>query len=202
MPLLIEGNLNYPKISVVGGAIKHIANTLLQKGLENLLPVNKKKQQDKQVDSNELETKKQSQNEQNSNNEISNLINYDKVAINDCGILGCKEYQAQGYGLITKGFINTTDFYSATPFWVHIYRLKPTVVSLDPKIVNINGSKKMTKVAVAKSYQIEPNKIGLKSYPKNFKNFTIEEFAPFRLPLIGYINALSREISTTLLNNP
>ncbi|MCK4440642.1 MAG: hypothetical protein KAU90_01460 [Sulfurovaceae bacterium] len=123
-----------------------------------------------------------------------------KVGIVDCGILGCKEYQAQGYGLLTKGFINTTDFYSATPFWVHIYRLKPTVVSLDPKIVNINGSKKMTKIAIAKSYQIEPNKIGLKSYPQNFKNFTREEFAPFRLPLISYINALSREISTILLN--
>jgi len=125
-----------------------------------------------------------------------------KIAINDCGILGCKEYKAQGYGLVSKGFINTTDFYSATPFWVHIYKLRPTPISLDPQIININGSKKMTKVAIAKNYQVQPNKIGLKAYPKDFKNFTREEFAPFRLPLISYINGLAKEISMTLLNNP
>jgi len=125
-----------------------------------------------------------------------------KEGIKDCGILGCKEYKAQGYGLLTKGFINTTDFYSATPFWVHIYKLKPTAVSLDPKIININGRKEMTKVAIAESYQIKPNKIGLKAYPKDFKNFTAEEFAPFRLPLISYIDNLAKVISTTLLNNP
>jgi len=125
-----------------------------------------------------------------------------KVAINDCGILGCKEYKAQGYGLFTKGFINTIDFYSATPFWIHIYKLKPTPISLDPKIVNINGSKSMTKVAISKNYQILPNKIGLRAYPKEFKNFTREEFAPFRLPLISYIDGITKEITTTLLNNP
>jgi len=124
-----------------------------------------------------------------------------KVGIVDCALWGCEEYEAQGYGLLTKGFINTTDFYSATPFWVHIYKLKPTAVSLDPKIVNINGRKEMTKVAIAES-QIKPNKIGLKAYPKDFKNFTPEELAPFRLPLISYIDNLAKAISTILLNNP
>jgi hypothetical protein len=123
-----------------------------------------------------------------------------KTAINDCGILGCKEHKAEGYGVLTKGFLNTTDFYSATPFWVHIYKLKPKPISLDPKIVNINGSKQMTKVAVSKSYQMQPNKIGLKAYPKDFKNWTEEEMAPFRLPLVSYIDGMTKEISTVLLN--
>ncbi len=122
-----------------------------------------------------------------------------KVAINDCGILGCKEYKAQGYGVFTKGFINTTEFYSATPFWVHIYKLKPTPISLDPKIVNINGSKKMIKVAISKNYNMQPNKIGLRAYPKDFKNWTKEEFAPFKLPLISYIDSMSKKISMILL---
>jgi len=124
-----------------------------------------------------------------------------KVGIVDCGILGCKEYKAQGYGLLTKGFLNTTDYYSATPFWIHIYKLQPTPISLDPKIVDINGDKEMTKVAVSKNHKMLPNKIGLKAYPKDFKNWTQEEFAPFRLPLVSFIDGMSREISTTLLNN-
>jgi len=60
----------------------------------------------------------------------------------------------------------------------------------------------MTKVAISKNYQILPNKIGLRAYPKEFKNFTREEFAPFRLPLISYIDGITKEITTTLLNNP
>ena len=76
------------------------------------------------------------------------------------------------------------------------------VIFLLPLIFIICGSKKMTKVAIAKNYQVQPNKIGLKAYPKDFKNFTREEFAPFRLPLISYINGLAKEISMTLLNNP
>ncbi|NOZ91109.1 MAG: hypothetical protein GXO60_07500 [Epsilonproteobacteria bacterium] len=123
-----------------------------------------------------------------------------KTAINDCGILGCKEYKAQGYGLLTKGFLTTTDYYSATPFWVHIYKLKPKPTSLDPKIVKINGSKQMIKVAISKSHQMQPNKIGLKAYPKDFKNWTEEEFAPFRLPLVSYIDGMTKEISTVLLD--
>jgi hypothetical protein len=124
-----------------------------------------------------------------------------KVGIVDCGILGCKEYKAQGYGLLTKGFLTTTDYYSATPFWVHIYKLKPTPISLDPQIVNINGSKKMTKVAISKNHKMLPNKIGLKSYPKDFRNWTEAEFAPFRLPLLSYIDGMTKEVSNALLNN-
>ena len=123
----------------------------------------------------------------------------EKQALNDCGMLGCKKLNAKGYGLLTQSFLNRDDFYSATAFFVHIYKLKPTI-SLDPKIAEINHSQKMTLVAISKNSQAEPNKIGF-VYPKHFKNWTEREFAPFRLPLIKYIDGMSRKIVDIVRSN-
>ena len=123
----------------------------------------------------------------------------EKQALNDCGMLGCKKLNAQGYGLLTQSFLNRDDFYSATAFFVHIYKLKP-IISLDPKISEINHSQKMTLVAISKNSQAEPNKIGF-VYPKHFKSWTEGEFAPFRLPLIKYIDGMSRKIVDIVRSN-
>ncbi|MCK5855078.1 MAG: hypothetical protein KAG56_07645 [Sulfurovaceae bacterium] len=123
----------------------------------------------------------------------------EKQAINDCGMMGCKKFKAKGYGLLTQSFMSTDKFYSATAFFVHIYNLKP-IISLDPKIAEINHSEKMTMVAISKNSQAEPNKIGF-VYPKNFKNWTQREFAPFRLPLIKYIDGMSRKIVDIVRSN-
>jgi len=116
----------------------------------------------------------------------------EKQAINDCGLMGCKKFNAKGYGLFTRSFMNSDKFYSATALYVHIYSLKP-IRSLDPKVAEINHSDKMTLVAISKNSQAQPNKIGF-IYPKNFKNWQEREFAPFRLPLIRYIDNMSRKI--------
>ena len=122
-----------------------------------------------------------------------------KQAINDCNILGCKEFSAKGYGLFTRSFINRNTFISATALYVHIYQLNP-VRSLDPKVAEINHSKKMTTVAVSKGSKVESNKIGF-IYPKNFNNWTEQEFKPFRLPLIKYIDGLARKVANVVKTN-
>jgi len=123
----------------------------------------------------------------------------EKQAINDCGLMGCKKFNAKGYGLFTRSFMNSDKFYSATAFYVHIYSLKP-IRSLDPKVAEINHSDKMTLVAISKNSQAQPNKIGF-AYPKNFKNWQEREFAPFRLPLIKYIDNMSRKIVDVVRSN-
>ena len=123
----------------------------------------------------------------------------EKQAINDCGMLGCKKFKAKGYGLLTRSFMNSDKFYSATALYVHIYRLKP-LLSLDPKISEVNHAQTMTLVATSKNSQSEPNKIGF-TYPKNFKNWQEREFAPFRLPLIKYIDGMSRKIVDIVRSN-
>jgi hypothetical protein len=123
----------------------------------------------------------------------------EKQALNDCGMLGCKKFNAKGYGLLTQSFMSEDKFYSATAFFVHIYKLKP-IISLDPKIAEINHSDKMTLVAISKNSQAQPNKIGF-VYPKHFKNWTQREFAPFRLPLIKYIDGMSQKIVDIVRSN-
>ena len=123
----------------------------------------------------------------------------EKQAVKDCGLMGCKKFKAKGYGLLTQSFMSSDKFYSATAFFVHIYRLKP-MLSLDPKIAEINHSEKMTLVAISKNSQAEPNKIDF-VYPKQFKNWTQREFAPFRLPLIKYIDGMSRKIVDIVRSN-
>lgn len=123
----------------------------------------------------------------------------EKQAINDCGMLGCKKFKAKGYGLVTRSFMNSDKFYSATSLYVHIYKLKP-LLSLDPKISDVNHAETMTLVAISKNSQVEPNKIGF-VYPKNFKNWQEREFAPFRLPLIKYIDGMSRKIVDIVRSN-
>ena len=123
----------------------------------------------------------------------------EKQAINDCGITGCKKFNAKGYGLFTRSFMSSDKFYSATALYAHIYSLKP-IRSLDPKIAEINHSENMTLVAISKNSQVEPNKIGF-VYPKNFKNWQEREFAPFRLPLTRYIDNMSRKIVDVVRSN-
>ena len=123
----------------------------------------------------------------------------EKQAINDCGMMGCKKFKAKGYGLLTHSFMNSDKFYSATALYVHIYKLKP-LLSLDPKISDVNHAQTMTLVATSKNSQAQPNKIGF-SYPKNFKNWKDREFAPFRLPLIKYIDGMSQKIVDIVRSN-
>jgi len=123
----------------------------------------------------------------------------EKQAINDCGLTGCQKFNAKGYGLFTRSFMSTDKFYSATALLVHIYKLKP-ILSLDPKVAEINHSNSMTLVAISKNSKAEPNKIGF-VYPKHFKNWTEREFAPFRLPLVKYIDGMSRKIVDIVRSN-
>ncbi|MCH9740893.1 MAG: hypothetical protein K0U38_08660 [Epsilonproteobacteria bacterium] len=122
-----------------------------------------------------------------------------KVAVNDCGLLGCKEIKAKGYGLLSHSFVNSNKFFSATAFFAHVYKLKP-VESLDAHIAQINHSKEMTLVAVSKGSKVEPNKINF-VYPKNFNSWTEQEFKPFRAPLIKYIDGMSKKIAEVIREN-
>jgi hypothetical protein len=119
-----------------------------------------------------------------------------KPAINDCGMLGCKTIKAKGYGLLTHSFVNTNKFFSATAFYVHIYKLKK-LDSLDSKLNAINKSQKMTLVALSKGSTVQPNKIDF-IYPKQFNEWTEKEFKPFRTPLLSYINGMTQKVSTVL----
>lgn len=118
----------------------------------------------------------------------------DKPGVTDCGVLGCNELQAKGYGLLSQSFINTDNFYSATAFYAHLYWLKPTPESLDAYLAEINHSREMTLVAVAKSSQVQPNKIDF-VYPQDFNNWTESELKPLRVPLVKYIEGMSKEIA-------
>jgi len=116
-----------------------------------------------------------------------------KPAIKDCGMLGCEEIKTSGYGLLTQSFVNSNKFYSATPFFAHIYTLKP-IASLDASLAKINGDKSMTLVATSVGSKVNPNKIGF-IYPKNFNRWTEQEFKPFRAPLLRYIENMSQLIA-------
>ena len=120
-----------------------------------------------------------------------------KQAIKDCGMLGCKEYKAKGYGLITRSFLNTNKFYSATAFYATVYRLNP-LDSLDKRLEHINSSKKMTLVAISRGSKVDKNKIDF-IYPKNFNRWTEQEFKPFRAPLIRYIDEMTQQIVMTII---
>ncbi len=117
-----------------------------------------------------------------------------KQAINDCGILGCKKINAEGYGMLSQSFVNSDKFYSATAFFAHVYALKPLASFDDPYLKKINQSESMTLVATAVGSKVKPNKIGL-LYPKRFNEWTEEEFKPFRAPLMKYIETMSQLIS-------
>jgi len=123
-----------------------------------------------------------------------------KIGLNECGILGCKELKANGYGLLSKSFINSNKFYSATALFAHLYQLKPKPVSLDAYLADINHDREMTLVAISKGSKVEPNKINF-VYPKNFNQWTKEEFKPFRAPLLKYIDGMSKKITQTISEN-
>lgn len=123
-----------------------------------------------------------------------------KMGINDCGVLGCKELEAKGYGLLSQSFINTNKFYSATAFFTHLYRLKPSPESLDAYLAEINHDREMTLVAVSKGSNVEPNKINF-VYPTHFNNWTELEFKPFRAPLLKYIEGMSKKITQVIKEN-
>ena len=123
-----------------------------------------------------------------------------KIGVNDCSVLGCKELKANGYGLLSKSFINSNKFYSATAFFAHLYRLKPKVESLDAYLADINHNREMTLVAVSKGSKVEPNKINF-VYPKNFNQWTEQEFKPFRAPLLKYIEGMSKKITQVIKEN-
>ena len=121
-----------------------------------------------------------------------------KQAIKDCGMLGCKKFKAVGYGLMTRSFINSNKFISATPLYVNIYRLNP-LNSLDSQLSTINRSETMTLVALSQGSVVKPNKIGF-VYPKNFNRWTEEEFRPFRAPLLRYIDNMCIKIAEVARN--
>ena len=123
----------------------------------------------------------------------------EKQAIKDCGMLGCKEFKAKGYGLITRSFLNTNKFYSATAFYANVYKLHP-LGSLNSQLTTINESKKMTLVAISKGSKVEPNKINF-IYPQNFNKWTEQEFKPFRAPLIKYIDKMTQKIVEVVRDN-
>jgi hypothetical protein len=115
-----------------------------------------------------------------------------KIATKDCGILGCKEIKVSGYGLLTQSFVNSNKFYSATPFFAHIYKLKP-LASMDNYLKKINEDREMTLVATSVGSKVNPNKIGF-IYPKNFNRWSEEELKPLRAPLMRYIENMSQLI--------
>ncbi len=116
-----------------------------------------------------------------------------KQAVNDCGILGCKKINAEGYGVVSQSFVNSNKFYSSTAFFAHLYTLKP-LASLDPYLKKINQSDSMTMVATSVGAKVKPNKIDF-VYPKSFNNWTEQELKPFRAPLMKYIENMSQLIS-------
>lgn len=122
-----------------------------------------------------------------------------KQGIKDCGLLGCEALKANGYGLITRSFLNSNKFYSATAFYANIYTLNP-ISSLEQQLKIINESKTMTLVAISKGSKVETNKINF-VYPKNFNKWTEQEFKPFKAPLIKYIDDMTQEIVKVVKNN-
>jgi hypothetical protein len=121
-----------------------------------------------------------------------------KKAIKDCGMMGCTEFNAKGYGLLTRSFLNTNKFYSATAFYAKIYKLNP-IASLNQQLKSINESKNMTLVAISKGSKVESNKINF-IYPKSFNIWTEQEFKPFRAPLISYIDNMAQKITEVVVN--
>jgi len=119
-----------------------------------------------------------------------------KQAIKDCGILGCTEVDAKGYGVLSRSFINQNKFFSATAFYATIYKLNP-LESLDKYLKEINESDKMTLVAVSRGSNVDANKINF-VYPKKFNEWTEEELKPFRIPLIKYIDGMSKKVAESL----
>ncbi|NEW61133.1 hypothetical protein GSY74_07550 [Sulfurovum sp. bin170] len=122
-----------------------------------------------------------------------------KQAIRDCGMLGCKEFKASGYGVVTRSFLNSNKFYSATAFYANVYKLNP-LGSLNSQLTAINESKKMTLVAISKGSIVEENKINF-IYPQNFNRWTEQEFKPFRAPLIRYIDEMTQKIIGVVRDN-
>ncbi len=120
----------------------------------------------------------------------------EKQAFKDCGLLGCNEVKVKGYGLLSQSFINSNKFYSATPFYAHLYRLKP-LEDLDRYLVKINQDPDMTLVATSVGEKVKPNKIGF-VYPKRFNDWTESEFKPFLAPLQRYIQKMSELIATVV----
>jgi len=119
-----------------------------------------------------------------------------KRAFKDCGMLGCKEITVKGYGVLSQSFINTNNFYSATPFFAHIYTLKP-LGSLDRYLTKINQDPDMTLVASSVGSKVKPNKIGF-LYPERFNEWTEKEFRPFLAPVQLYIQRMSELIATVI----
>jgi len=116
-----------------------------------------------------------------------------KQALKDCGILGCKTIKAEGYGLLSQSFVNSNRFYSATPFFAHLYRLKP-LGALDDYLYKINQDTQMTLVATSLGSKVQPNKIDF-LYPKKFNAWTEAELRPFKAPLLKYIDNMTQLIA-------